>query len=363
MYPINGPGDTTGLRGLIQSGEVEPSDIQGVMVTHEGDLAGNEFATIEVAGVLAEHLGISRRDVIDDIPIQALAGANGFMVPHAAVFTRTISEGTPGEKRFVVAGATTRRFNPNEVGTAAYAREIRSVVTSLMDEADVAAPEDVHLVFAKTPWPNPDRLSASNNDAQMFPAEDWWGMLRYAQGGAAIGIASALGEIVDSDISDERIVTDRATLYSTVAQCSSTEDRDRVAIMLFANTTASISPLVIGHGVLDHGMDTAGIKEILRALGFEFSCCPDPQDLARIRYAWVKPKTSEAPDLLGQRHTLVTHGVLGPFWWMVEKGPIHAAVASVLGTTVLEVATGREHQGPPGKPLVAVLADAEKKSR
>ena len=353
VYPIAGPGNASGLRVLVDSGQIDPFDIQGVMITHEGDLAGNEFAMLEVARLLAERMGKTRREIVETIPIQALAGVNSFMVAHSAVFVRKAASGGGGGKRFVVAGACTPRLDPHEIGTAAYARKVADTVRSLMADADVESPGDVHLVFAKTPWPNPDRHRDRSENGRDFIADDWWGMLQYAQGGAALGVALGLGEVDDADVTDDRIVRDRSTLYSTVAQCSSTEDRDRVAVILFANSAAS----VIGHGVLEDGLDTDGVKDVLRSMGFEFECCPSSSDLDRIRYAWLKPKTSEAPDLRGHRHTLMTQSVLGPFWWMVEKGPAHAAVASVLGTTVIEVASGREHQGPVGKPLLAILAE------
>lgn len=358
VYTIDGPGDVSGLRDLMESGTIEPRDIQGVMITHEGDLSANEFAMLEVAGLLSERMNISRREIVDTIPIQALAGANAFMVPHTVVFVRKAAGEGTGEKRFVVGGRCTRKFEPSEIGTTTYIREIRDIVRLLMAEADVQSPSDVHLVFAKTPWPNPDRYANQSGSLQKFVATDWWGMLQYAQGGAAIGVAMALGEIDEGDVTNERIIRDKDKLYSTVAQCSSTEDRDSVAVTLFANSARSASGQVIGHGVLEDGMDTEGVKRILRTMGFEFDCCPSSSDLERIRYGWLKPKTSETSMLRGHRHTLTTQSLLGPFWWMVEKGPIHAVVASVLGTTVLEVATGREHQGPIGKPLLAILADA-----
>ena len=358
VYPISGPGDVSGLRDLLDAGTIDPREIQGVMITHEGDLAGNEFALLEVAALLGERTGKTRREVIDTVAIQALAGVNSYMVPHTAVFVRAeSSEDAPG-KRFVVAGGCTRRFEPHEVGTAAYAREVAGTVRSLMADAGVESTEDVHLVFAKTPWPNPDRFRGGPGGAVRFIADDWWGMLQYAQGAAALGVAIGLGEVDESEVTDDRIVTDTDTLYSTVAQCSSTEDRDGVAVILFANSPNSSSSTALGHGVLEDGLDTDGVKDVLRSMGFEFDCCPSQADLDRIRYAWLKPKTSEAPDLRGHRHTLMTQSVLGAFWWMVEKGPVHAAVATVLDTTVMEVASGREHQGPVGKPLLAILADA-----
>jgi cyanuric acid amidohydrolase len=359
VYPTEYPGDVSGLRELLDSGTVDPSDIEGVMITHEGDLYGNALAFYEVAGVLAEASRTSRDEVVDTLPIQAMAGASGFMVPHTAVFTRTEVDGSgPGGKRFTVAGACTRRLEPHEIGTVDYVQEVSNTVQDLMKKADVESSDDVHLVFVKTPWPNPQSYRRTRRqDDRSLLSEDWWEAGAFGRGGAALGVALALGEIDESDVTQERILRDE-TLYSTVAQCSSTEDRRSAAVIVFANTSESASDLVIGHGVLEDGLDTDGVKSILRGMGFTFECCPSRESLEAIRYSWIKPKTSEAPLLRGFRHTLMTQPFLGSFWWSVEKGPIHAMVASVIGNTVSEVATGAEHQGPNGKPLVAILAGA-----
>jgi cyanuric acid amidohydrolase len=356
VYPTQHPGDVRGMRDLIDSGGINPSAIQGVMITHEGDLVANHFALLEVANVLSEHTGLPRATIADTVPIQAMAGACGFMVPHTAVFVRnTVEDSSNGEKRFAVAGACTRRFEPHEVGSLTYARDISQVVSRLMKDADIESPADVHLVFVKAGWPNPHLYKTEETRKDLL-TNDWWEAGALARGGAALGVALALGEINEDEITEDRVLRDSNVLYSTVAHCSSTEDRITAAVMLFGNSRNSTSSLAIGHGVLEDGLDKEGVKSILRTMGFQFDVSPTPKDLERIRYAWLKPKTAEAPALRGHRHTLMTHPALGAIWWMVEKAPIHSMVASVLGTTVIEVATGSEHQGPPGKPLLAVLA-------
>jgi cyanuric acid amidohydrolase len=357
VYPTQHPGDVSGMRDLIDSGAIDPSTIQGVMITHEGDLVANHFALLEVANLLSQKTGLPRDTIADTVPIQAMAGACGFMVPHTAVFVRRTVDGTgTGDKRFAVTGACTRRFEPHEVGSLAYVHEISEIVGRLMREVDVESPADVHLVFVKAGWPNPHLYKTEGRHKHLL-TDDWWEAGALARGGAALGVALALGEIKKDELSEERILQDSSVLYSTVAHCSSTEDRISAAVILFANSRQSTSSLAIGHGVLEDGLDKAGVKNILRNMGFQFDGCPSPKDLERIRYAWLKPKTAEAPALRGHRHTLMTHPALGPIWWMVEKAPVHAMVSSVLGTTVIEVATGAEHQGPPGKPLLAILAN------
>jgi cyanuric acid amidohydrolase len=141
-----------------------------------------------------------------------------------------------------------------------------------------------------------------------------------------------------------------------VTHCSSGHERKNNAIILLGNSTQSVSNAVVGHGVLKDGLDAPGVKTILKSMGFQFECCPSARDLERIEYAFLKPKTGEVDTIRGYRHTLRTDPLLGPFAWNVEKGPVHGAVGGVLGTPLMEVATGPEHQGPPGSPLLSIVA-------
>jgi cyanuric acid amidohydrolase len=357
LVPMSHPGDVDGLRDLLDRGTVRVEEIRGVQLTHEGDLVANAYAAYVHADLLSSYSGRPTAELLDELPIQAMAGAVGFMPPHAAIFTRTDAAGaeTGGGKRLAVAGKCTRRFAPEEIGTEEYIREVQRCVSDLVAELDVDSPDDVHLVFAKAPWPGTRHVREARSRGARLRSEDFWTMGDYARGGAALGVALALGELDDDVQAAEILLTDRR-VFSTRAQCSSTEERETVALIMVANSVASVSDAVAAHGVLADGLDTGGVKDILRAAGMRFDCCPSSEDLERVRYAFLKPKTSETEELRGQRHTLTDHPMVGSMWWLVEKAPVHAAVASVLGTTMIEVATGPEHQGPVGKPLLAVVA-------
>lgn len=363
LIEMSHPGDTSGLAALLERGEIAVADIRGIQLMHEGDLVANAWSAYAYADLLSDHTGRPTAELLDEFPIQALAGAVGFMPPHAAIFVRREVDGAAGpsaqgEKRMAVAGVCTRRFRPEEIGTDAYLREIERCTRQLLDELEVG-PDDVHLVFAKAPWPGTRHTREAHARGAKLRSDDFWRMGEYARGGAALGIALALGEINDDvPAADQLLLVDRRA-YSTRAQCSSTEERETVALIMVANSPASVSPYVAAHGVLEDGLDTGGVKDVLRGTGMRFDCCPSSDDLARVHYAFLKPKTSEAETLWGRRHTLIDHPTVGSMWWMIEKAPVHAAVASVLGTTMIEVATGPEHQGPIGRPLLAVVARVE----
>jgi ring-opening amidohydrolase-like protein len=345
-------GDTAEFRRMLDDGTIDINEIKGIQITHEGDLVANAYAARVYAEVLAERWGRPIADVVEDFPIQAMAGAVGFMTPHTVVLTRREGpDAQPtGEKRLAVAGTCTRRFLPEEVGTQAYIDEISAKVTELYKELEVESPEDVGLVFCKAGWPSARHGVEAATRGAKLQSDDFWTAGELARGGAALGVGAALGEFDSTDLA-KRLNNDDS-LYSEIAHCSSTEERESVAVIMYANTKASTTPLVIGRTVMKDGLDQDSARELAASLT---GTSVANLDLDRVVYGFLKPKTSEAPDLRGRRHTLMDHPTVGYMWWMIEKAPVHAVVAAALDLPAMEVATGPEHQGPKGQPLLSIV--------
>jgi cyanuric acid amidohydrolase len=357
---MDGPDDVSGLAKLLDGGEVAPKDIKGIMVTHEGDGYSRAFTTYAHADMLGERLGLSRDEVIGTIPIQAIAGMAGFLVPHAVVMVRREVEGTEQQvKRLVVAGGCTRDLLPEEVGTMTHLREVAGTVLRLMEDARISDPKDVHFVFVKGSWPSGAQRKEAESRGKKLAADDRLLLGEMARGMNALGSAVALGEVQESQVDESVLLKRRDTIYSMLTHCSVGGERRSNAVILLGNTTASVSKSVVGHGMMKDGLDVEGVKDTLKGMGFRFECCPSAKDLERIEYAFVKPKSGEVPTIRGYRHTINSDQVLGPFGWNIEKAPVHAVVASVLGTPIIEVASGAEHQGPLGSTLLAVVARTE----
>lgn len=356
---LSSPDDVSGLERMIDSGEINPHDIKGLNISHEGDSYARAFSQVAYATMLAKKLDSTVEEVLRTMPMQGIAGVAGFMTPHIAVFVRSEVEGKEGkEKRMVVAGANTREFLPEEAGTMAQLEGVAETVRALMKEAQISDPKDVHFVFVKGPWPTWDQRADAQKRGKKTVSDDENVIGQYSRSASALGVALALGEVKAEDLSQEAFMTTRETLYSNIAHCSSGGERKSCSITLVGNTTKSVSKSIVGHGLLEDGLDTDGVKRILKDMGFKFNCCPTKKDQARIEYAFLKPKTAEVSEIRGYRHTMNTDTWLAPYWWLVEKAGPHALVGSVLGTTLFEVATGFEHQGPPGKPGLAVIAKA-----
>jgi len=253
-------------------------------VTHEGDGFNRGFSTLALAAMLGDKLKIPRDKVIRTLPIQGIAGTTGFMVPHAAVFVRRKVEGKEGkEKRLVVAGACTRALLPEEIGTMTHVREVRDTVKALMKDAQIDDPKDVHFIFVKGQTVSfisgtflRDIRDAESRGKKLI-SDDGRLVGSYSRAAGALGVALALGEVKESELGDDRILKDRDKIYSLIAHCSSGNERPNAAIILLGNTTKSTSDLIIGHGVLEDGLDAVGVKKILKDMGFKFECCPAPR--------------------------------------------------------------------------------------
>lgn len=356
---MDGPDDVSALETLIEKGEVDPNDIKGIMLMHEGDGFARRFTSNAYASLLARKKRLPVDEILATVPIQAIAGLAGLMIPHAAVLvTREVNGKESGEKRMVAAGACTRRLRPEEYGSMTQVMEVANTVKALMKEVQIDDPKDVHFVFVKGPWANFKERQEAAARGKKLVSEDDVRIGQLSRGSGALGVAVALGEVKESQIADQDFFAIRDKVYSNIAHCSSGNERVSAAVILLGNTTKSKSNYVVGHGVLKDGLDGAGVKTILKDMGFKFDCCPSEKDLERIEYAFVKPKSAEVPTIRGYRHTLNTDPMMGPFRWNVEKSPVHAVVASVLGTPLIEVASGPENQGPPGCPLLAIVARA-----
>jgi cyanuric acid amidohydrolase len=357
-FPMNGPDDVSGLEALLDSGEFEPDEIQGIMLNHEGHLWAKGYTQLAFSMMLAERTGRPAREIMATLPFQALAGIAGFMVPHGAVFVRReVNGGAPtGEKRLAIAGRCTAEISLHATGSAENILEVSRTITSLAAEIGVDDMDDVPFVFVKAPWCTQVELDEAIACGEVVPAPDAWSIGDHSRAAAALGIAHALGEVTTEQIAEGVKACDRASLYTRRGQVSSGEERRSNAVVVFANSTQSCSASRVASGVLEDGLDTEGAKSVLRKLGFEFDCCPARADLERVEYAFLKPNTSGVKTLRGHRHTLESDLILGPYWWMVDKAPIHGAISALLGTPLMSVATGSEHQGAPGQPLLSIVA-------
>src|ERR1700709_2685169 len=117
-----GPGDVSGLIGLIEAGKIDPASILAILGKTEGNGGVNDFtreyAVAALSAALAPYLGLAAHEVEHRIAFVMSGRTEGVLSPHIRVFARTAAgdgEGVGG-KRLSIGIAQTRDFLPEELG-------------------------------------------------------------------------------------------------------------------------------------------------------------------------------------------------------------------------------------------------------
>src|SRR5579885_1932081 len=141
--PTSGPGDTSGLIKLIESGKIDPKSILAILGKTEGNGGVNDFtreyAVSALCAALAHHVGLPPDRVEQRIAFVMSGGTEGVLSPHITVFTReAVVDGNPDRmigKRLSIGMAHTRDFLPEELGRSAQIHETAKAVAAAMADA------------------------------------------------------------------------------------------------------------------------------------------------------------------------------------------------------------------------------------
>jgi len=91
--PAGGPGDLSGVRKLIASGQLDPRTIVAVMGKTEGNGCVNdhtrEYASVMWSALLADALGCTVDEAHERVALVMSGGTEGVLSPHFTVFTRS----------------------------------------------------------------------------------------------------------------------------------------------------------------------------------------------------------------------------------------------------------------------------------
>src|SRR5260370_24644590 len=116
-----GPGDVSGLIGLIEAGKIKPASILAILGKTEGNGGVNDFtreyAVAALSVALAPYVDLPPHDVEQKIAFVMSGGTEGVLSPHITVVARTsLCQGSSGKsiagKRFSIGIAHTRNFMP-----------------------------------------------------------------------------------------------------------------------------------------------------------------------------------------------------------------------------------------------------------
>jgi cyanuric acid amidohydrolase len=367
VCPSATPADTSGLQQLADSGKIKPDTLVALVGKTEGTGAhddwGRVWADVALREWTAKFLGISVDEVAKHVIFVLSGGCPGVITPHIAAVTREWVEVSDeaADKRLVVGRAGSEAMPPEEVGRMGQIRKVAEATKHAMSDAGLTDPKDVHLVMVKVPGLTTASIKDAESRGKTVVSHDLTfgpeGAGVYANDAAALGVAMALGEVPEAALSDE-VVRRNWDLYSEVAMTSSGGEKRHGEVVVFGNSTASRSPLRIGHAVTKDFIDAEGVRTALRSAGLHFKDgLPDEADMSRLVHVFAKSVIPGSDQIRGQRITLLDDADA----YQIGKALGGMLVASVTGRTTNYVSGGERnsHQGPPGGNIVAAVVRAE----
>jgi cyanuric acid amidohydrolase len=369
VCPSATPADTSRLQALADSGHIKPETLVALVGKTEGtgfhDDWGRVWADVALRDWTARFLRIPVDEVAKHVIFVLSGGCPGVITPHIAAVTREWVEvpeqGWPGEKRLVVGRAGSEAIAPEEVGRMGMIRKVAEATRRAMSDAGLTDPKDVHLVMVKVPGLTTASIKDAESRGKTVVSHDLTfgpeGAGVYANDAAALGVAMALGEVPEFSLSDD-VVRRNWDLYSEVAMTSSGGEKRHGEVVVFGNSSASASSLVIGHAVTDDFIDAEGVRNALRSAGLRFKDgLPDEADLGRLVHVFAKSVIPGSDQVRGQRITLLDDADA----YQIGKALGGMLVASVTGRTTNYVSGGERnsHQGPPGGNIVAAVVRAD----
>jgi cyanuric acid amidohydrolase len=353
----NGPGDVSGLLGLIKSGEIEPRSILAILGKTEGNGGVNDFtreyAVSALCVALAPHVDLPPQRVEERIAFVMSGGTEGVLSPHLTVFTRADvvgrqSDGSSG-KRLSIGIARTRDFLPEELGRGVQIQETAKAVATAMADAGIVDPQDVHFVQIKCPLLTSDRIEAASARGGQTITKSAYGSMAYSRGASALGVAVALREI-DGEIGDEHVLRN-FELFSSVASTSAGIELMHNVVIVLGNSTSSASPFEIGHAVMRDAIDAASVIDALQSVGIGDGSGPlQERQLVNI---FAKAEASPNGSVRGFRHTMLEDSDVNAT--RHARAAVGGLIGGLSGSGAIYVSGGAEHQGPPGGGPVAVI--------
>ena len=367
VCPMASPSDISGLQTLADTGQIRPDTLVALVGKTEGTGAhddwGRVWADVALREWTAKFCGIPVGDVAKQVIFVLSGGCPGVITPHIAAVTREWVDATePGaDKRMVVGRAGSDAIAPEEVGRMGQIRKVAAATHAAMKDAGLTDPRDVHLVMVKVPGLTVASIRDAESRGQSVVSHDLTfgpeGAGSYANDAAALGVATALGEVPESALSDG-VVRRNWELFSEVAMTSSGGEKRHGEVVVFGNSAGSMSPLRIGHAVTKDFIDAEGVRTALRSAGIKFNGgLPDEGDLSRLVHVFAKSVIPGSDQIRGQRITLLDDVDA----YQIGKALGGMLVASVTGRTTNYVSGGERnsHQGPPGGNIIAAVVKTD----
>jgi ring-opening amidohydrolase-like protein len=352
--PIHSVSDASELTKLIDDGVIAADRVIAIIGKTEGNGGVNDYTRILADRAFREALVARGADAeaVKEIPIVWSGGTDGVISPHATIFATTDAEPSD-EPRLTVGFAMSEVLLPEDIGRTAMVTKVADAVKVAMERAGITDVADVHYVQTKTPLLTIDTISDAKRRGHDVFTEDTLTSMDVSNGGTALGIAVALGEIdmpADSDVLRDR------SLYSSVASCSSGVELDRAQVVVVGNATGVGGRYRIGHSVMEDALDADGIWDAIRSAGLDLPERPRTSDLdGRLVNVFLKCEASQDGHVRGRRNAMLDDSDV--HWHRQIKAAVGGVTAAVTGDPAVFVSVSAAHQGPVGGGPVAAIVD------
>jgi cyanuric acid amidohydrolase len=355
--PIHSVSDASELTRLVDEGVIQADRVIAVIGKTEGNGGVNDYTRIIADRAFREALVAQGADpeAVKEIPIVWSGGTDGVISPHATIFA-TVPDGeavVTDEPRLTVGFAMSEPLLPEEIGRRGMIEKVAAAVKVAMSRAGIDDPADVHYVQTKTPLLTIDTIRDAKSRGHDVFTEDTLASMDVSNGGTALGIAVALGEIdmpADADVLRDR------SLYSSVASCSSGVELDRAQVVVVGNAAGVGGRYRIGHSVMNDALDADGIWDAIRSAGLDLPERPRTSDLdGRLVNVFLKCEASQDGHVRGRRNAMLDDSDV--HWHRQIKAAVGGVTAAVTGDPAVFVSVSAAHQGPDGGGPVAAIVD------
>ena len=344
--PQQSPDDLSGLESLVAQGQLDLSHVVAILGKTEGNGCVNDFTRGFATQTLKAYLHDRAGKAIADRTLYVMSGGTeGVLSPHLTVFTRrSTAPDQPKHWGLALGASRTRPFLPAEIGTMVMVQTVAEAVGAAIAEAQIAM-ADVHFVQIKCPL-----VTSFQQQIISTRASNSYQSMAYSRGASALGVAIALGEIDPAKLTDAAICSDYS-LYSSVASTSAGVELQHCEVLVLGNSSTVTSPFVIGHSVMQHGLDAAAVQQAI---------ANTQQPISQLVNVFAKAEADPSGMILGCRHTMLDDSDINHT--RMARAVVGAVVAAAVQDPMVYVSGGAEHQGPAGGGAIAAIARLPDKS-
>jgi len=350
------PDDVESLLALLASGEVDAAEVRAIFGKTEGNGCVNDFtralAVRALKSALADPLGCTPAEAGDRVAMVMSGGTEGGLSPHLLVFVAGETEAPP-VKSLAIGTASTRRFDPEDIGRMAQIDATAAAVVQAMADAGIADPADIHYVQVKCPLLTSAAIFDATSRGATVVTFDTAKSMGFSRGASALGVALALGEVARENLGDE-VVCRRLDLMSGRASASSGVELGRSEIVVLGNSDRWSGDLVIGHRIMRDAIDLPAVFGALLDVGIVASGQLDQSARERVVAVLAKADPSATGLIRGRRHIMLDDSDIQAT--RHARALVGGVIAGAIGFTDLFVSGGAEHQGFDGGGPVAIIA-------